>query len=134
MNDASICERCGWSLLGHLRSQYGLDCPTTSRPGFHRESTSRAFEVPQLSALDAVKVWSRESGGWTRSAERDYIEGYQDAQEAVRGLIRSHPDRLGEPQTLVVSHEELCGCVLDDCEFKKGWRAALRAQAKWGSA
>lgn len=87
--------------------------------------------------MDAIKAWTRESGGWTRSAERDYIEGYQDAQEAVRGLIRSHSDRPGEPsdaQTLVASHERVCGCVLDDCEFKQGWRAALRAVSKWGGA
>lgn len=39
-----------------------------------------------------------------------------------------------DAQTLDVSHEEICGCVLDDCEFKEGWRAAIRAAAKWGSA
>lgn len=82
MSEAGMCERCGWALSGHIRSQYGLDCPTRHRPGFHRSSS----------------------------------------------------DRAGEPQTLVVSHEELCGCVLDDCEFKKGWRAALRAVSKWGGA
>lgn len=106
MSEAVVCERCGWALSGHIKSQYGLDCPTISRPGFHRASGGREVTVSsQLSALDAVKGWARESGGWTRLVEPDYVEGYQDAQEAVRSLIDSYLDRPGFPSDAILASE-----------------------------
>lgn len=41
-----LCDRCGWAISGHLRSQYGLDCPPGgSRPDFRRS------EVPEPSRI-----------------------------------------------------------------------------------
>lgn len=44
------------------------------------------------SLIESIKDWANDRGGWTSTAERDYIEGFEDAQEIVRGLIKSHTE------------------------------------------
>ena len=54
-DEREICDRCGWATSGHLRSQYGLDCPPGgARPGFRRAVQSEPTARHTFDSDDCV--------------------------------------------------------------------------------
>ena len=89
-------------------------------------------EVPEPSALTICECYRDGSEMVTCESHTEPQGEPPSSENAYTGIplsevIRSEQGETSDAQTLVVAHDELCGCVLDDCEFKQGWRAALRA-------
>lgn len=92
-----LCDRCGWALSGHVRSQYGPDCPPGgSRPGFRRS------EVPEPSASrEKLIALLRSRFAWHSGATFE-----QDA-DAILALLEPEPQ--GEPYDAVIRQAVLDG-------------------------
>lgn len=108
-----LCDRCGWALSGHLRSQYGLDCPPGGvRPGFRRS------DVPEPSAEHAYQGNLSQDTCWVM------VDG-----EMCRKPIEAHVGTQGEPSDAVVDAAR--GALPQFTLItREHMRAALRAAGK----